>query len=156
MYGKFNDFWAKLCLLNASVVLTIHQTDLKTSSKIPTTNMKSKSPTVPVFVTHNSKTPAAMKHQQLELLALVIIWLKTKLGKLWRTDFEIFHCTRLNALGYDCWFLPCAKRQPSSQDTHSRPTFCRHCSAKSSLLLLVGLIPNAKSVPWFMHPSSWS
>jgi len=45
-----------------------------------------------------------MKHQQLELRALIIIWLKTKSGKLWRTDFEIFHCTRLNALGYDTGF----------------------------------------------------
>lgn len=80
-----------------------------------------------------------MKHQQLELQALVIIWMKRKLRKLWRTDFD---CSRLNTLGYGCWFIPYAKRQCSSQDTHSHPTFCRHSSSKSSLLLLFGLIPN--------------
>lgn len=88
---------------------------------------------------------------------------KNEVRKLWRTDFESLHCTRLNALGYDHWFLPCAKQQPSSQDTHSHPTFCRHSSSKSSLLLLFGLIPNAKSVPFFLitppsHPDCprWS
>lgn len=80
-----------------------------------------------------------MKHQQLELQALVIIWMKRKLRKLWRTDFD---CSRLNTLGYGCWFIPYAKRQCSSQDTHSHPTFCRHSSSKSFLLLLFGLIPN--------------
>lgn len=59
MDGKFNDFSAKQCLLNASLVLTTHQMYLQTSSRTSTRNAKSRSPTIPALDISNSKIPAA-------------------------------------------------------------------------------------------------